>query len=395
MSVVEAPKPQGLVARIIGILTRPRAEWEIIGAEAATTQGLFLRYAVILAAIPALARIVSGLMPRCLFGVCVTPNPMFVIVGAVVSYVLSLVCVFIAGLIIDALAPSFGGEKSQVQAMKVAVYSWTAAWLAGVFLILPWVGLLLSLLGLYSFYLLYTGLGTVMKSPGDRSVVYTIVVVLISIVLYFIVNLIAGSMMTIGALSAGVVPGSQVSGTLHFGDGSVDLGKLQRSAQAAADQMKAQQSGGPGKVDAVDPEKLKALLPDTVGGAPRTDVTASSAGAAGFGASDAEATYQKGDVRVTVKVTDLAAAGSFAAMAGAMHVQTDRQTPTGYEKVSTVNGQLITEKYDNQARSGEYTVIVANRFSIDADGSGIDMQALKAAVAAVGPDRLAALAPHS
>src|SRR5471030_2871435 len=145
MSVVEAPKSQGLFARVTNILMRPRAEWEVIGAEPATTPGLFFGYAAILAAIPAIARVISGLTPHCFFAVCYTPNPIFVVVGAVVYYALGLAGVFVIGLIIEALAPSFGGEKNQIQAMKVAVYSWTAGWLAGVFVIIPWVGVLLSL----------------------------------------------------------------------------------------------------------------------------------------------------------------------------------------------------------------------------------------------------------
>src|ERR1700679_1703987 len=125
MSVVETPKTQGLFARAINILLRPRAEWNVIAPERATTQGLILGYAAILAAIPAIAQAVHGLMPRCFFTVCYTPNPVFAVVSAVLYYVLSLVSVFLIGLIIDALAPSFGAEKDPVQAMKVAVYSWT------------------------------------------------------------------------------------------------------------------------------------------------------------------------------------------------------------------------------------------------------------------------------
>ena len=143
---------------------------------------------------------------------------------------------------------------------------------------------------------------------------------------------------------------------------------------------------------ALDPDKLKSLLPDNVAGAPRTEISGASAGAGGIGGSNAEATYQQGDARVTVTVTDLAAMGSFAAMAGAVNVQSDKETATGYEKVSTINGRLTTERYDSPSKSGEYSVVVANRFNVSAEGSGVSMDALKAAVAAVGPDRLEGLA---
>jgi hypothetical protein len=111
-----------------------------------------------------------------------------------------------------------------------------------------------------------------------------------------------------------------------------------------------------------------------------------------MGGSDAEATYQNGDAHITLRVADIAAAGGLAAMAGAVTVNEDRETATSYEKVQTVNGRLITEKYDKQDKSGSYSVMVGGRFIISADGNGVPIDTLKAAVAAVGPDRLEALA---
>lgn len=399
MSVVEAPRSQGLFARVINMLVRPRAEWEVIGPEHATTPGLMLGYAAILAAVPAIARLISGLMPHCILVVCYTRNPTWVVVSAVVYYLLSLASVFIVGLIIDALATSFGAEKNAVQAMKVAVYSWTAAWLAGIFLIIPWIGWLLSLAGLYSLYLLYLGLKQVMKSPDDKAIIYTVVVVVLAFVVYFVAAVITAPLAMIGAMSgsggvlAAGAPG-QISGTVRLGNGaSLDLGKLQSATRQAEQQIRdSQTAAANGKINAVDPNILKGLLPDSVAGAPRTEITAVSAGAAGMGGSDAEATYQNGDAHITLKVADIAAAGGLAALAGAVSVNEDRQTTTGYEKVQTINGRLTTERYDNQDKSGEYSIMVGSRFLISAEGSGVSMDALKAAVAAVGPDRLEALA---
>jgi hypothetical protein len=394
MTVVEGPRSKGLIARAQNILLRPKAEWEVIGAESATTQSLFTGYAMILAALPALARLIWGFMPHCFFAVCVTTNPIFSVVSAVVYYAASLIGVFVIGLIIDALAPSFDGQKNQVQAMKVAVYSYTAAWLAGVFIIVPIVGFPLTLLGLYSLYLLYSGLPKLMKSPEDKSLGYTVVVVLVAIVVFVVVGAVASTVAAMGAVGGGMMnPGVRVGGMVHYGSTTVDVGKLQAAAQQIEAQAKAAQSGdGSGKVVAVDPQKLEGLLPNAIAGAPRTGLSATTAGAAGFAGSNAEATYEKGDAHITLTVTDLASAGGLAALAGAVNVQSDRQTATGYEKVSTVNGRLTTEKYDNQAKSGEYSVMVANRFNVSAQGSGVSIDDLKGAVAAVGPDRLEALA---
>ena len=122
--------PQSLIARVQGILLTPAAEWDRIEPEAATVQGLFIGYAAILAAIPAIATLLGYL----LF------NRLFLIVGviaAVASYAINLAVVFLVGFVIDALAPSFGAQKNLVQAMKLSVYSFTAVWVAGVVGFIP------------------------------------------------------------------------------------------------------------------------------------------------------------------------------------------------------------------------------------------------------------------
>ncbi|SJM51246.1 probable membrane protein YPO2362 [Brevundimonas diminuta 3F5N] len=175
-----------LVSRAKYILTRPKFEWPVIDAESASIKGLFTSYAVILAAIPAVATIVGQIA----FGHRGLVGPLL---GGALSYVLSLVSVYVLGLIIDALAPTFGGTKNPVKAMQVAVYSMTAAWVAGVLNVLPMLAWLAGLLGLYGFYLMYLGLPTLMKTAADKALGYTIVVVVAAIILNAIVFAIVGA----------------------------------------------------------------------------------------------------------------------------------------------------------------------------------------------------------
>jgi len=175
-----------LVSRVKYILTRPKFEWPVIDAESASIKGLFTSYAVILAAIPAVATIVGQIA----FGHRGLVGP---VLAGVLSYVLSLLSVYILGMIIDALAPTFGGTKNPVKAMQVAVYSMTAAWVAGVLNVLPMLGWLAGLLGLYGFYLMYLGLPTLMKTAADKALGYTIVVVVAAIILNVIVFAIVGA----------------------------------------------------------------------------------------------------------------------------------------------------------------------------------------------------------
>jgi hypothetical protein len=190
----------GLVDRVKAILITPQKEWPVIEAESATPASLYTGYIIPLAAIPA----VAGFVGMTMLGVRVLGMSIKVpmstgLTNAVVVYVLALVGVFVLALIIDALAPSFGGQKSQIQALKLAAYSSTASWLSGIFLIIPALSIL-SIVGIYSLYLLYLGLPVMMKSPPDKSVAYTVVVILVAIVIYAVFGVIAGRVSGYGAI---------------------------------------------------------------------------------------------------------------------------------------------------------------------------------------------------
>ncbi|MFO1012558.1 MAG: Yip1 family protein [Caulobacteraceae bacterium] len=178
MSVVEGgPNPAGIIARAQGILLKPNEEWDKIAAEPATIQSLFVGYAAILAALPALTGLLGGLI--------FMHNIFAGLATALVGYALGLGAVFALGYIADALAPSFGAEKNLIQAMKLVVYSWTATWVAGILSFIPVLGGLISLVGFgYGCYLLYLGVPKVMKAPADKAVTYTVVIIVAGIVLY-------------------------------------------------------------------------------------------------------------------------------------------------------------------------------------------------------------------
>lgn len=186
-----------LVDRVKNILLQPKAEWEAIAAESTPTGELYTGYIMPLAAIGPAASIVGmslvGIsMPFMgTFRVPLTSS----IAQAVTSYVLTLVGVFVIALIIDALAPSFGGEKNQAQALKVAAYASTPSWVAGIVLILPMLGILSLLAALYGLYLLYLGLPLLMKAPPEKALGYTAVVVVVAIIVMAVIGGVSGVFM--------------------------------------------------------------------------------------------------------------------------------------------------------------------------------------------------------
>lgn len=184
-----------LLDRVKNILLTPREEWQVIDAETTTPAQLYKEYIVPLAAVGPVASAIGALaFGYRAFGMSYRPPVGTVLSSAIVTYLLTLGGVYVLALIIDALAPHFGGTSNQIQALKVAAYSSTASWVAGIFGLIPPLGWL-GILGLYSLYLLYLGLPVLMKAPADKAAGYTGVVVIAAIVLFLVIGLVAGTFM--------------------------------------------------------------------------------------------------------------------------------------------------------------------------------------------------------
>jgi hypothetical protein len=174
------------------ILLHPKQEWRVIEGEPETVGGLYRRYIVPLAAIGPAAAIIG----MSVFGLRVPFVGRYrmpfgsALASGIVRYVLALVGVFVLAVIIDALAPRFGGTSNRIQALKLAAYGSTAAWLAGAFALVPPLAIL-GVLGLYSLYLLYLGLPILMKAPEEKAGVYTAAVVAAAIVVFVVFGWIA------------------------------------------------------------------------------------------------------------------------------------------------------------------------------------------------------------
>jgi hypothetical protein len=177
-----------LVDRVKKILLQPNDEWAVIASELSDTGTLYRTYIIPLAAIAP----VCGAIGWSLFGIslpftgAVRLPVTTALTNAAIMYGLALVGVFLFAVIIDALAPSFGGQKNQVQALKVAAYASTASWVGGVFTLVPALSIIALVSSLYSLYLLYAGLSPLMKSPRDKAVPYAIVIILVGIVLFVV-----------------------------------------------------------------------------------------------------------------------------------------------------------------------------------------------------------------
>jgi hypothetical protein len=187
-----------LIDRVKNMLLTPKTEWPVIAGETTTVQSLYVGYILILAAIGPIAMALR----LGLFGMGIGV--------AVISYIVALIMVYLLAWIVDALAPTFGGEKNFIRSLQLTAYSFTAAWVAGVFHLIPFVGGLLALAAvIYSFYTFYLGAPVLRKCSQEKAAGYTIVIVLCAIVLGAVLSyvlyssLMGGGMMGAGTMGLG------------------------------------------------------------------------------------------------------------------------------------------------------------------------------------------------
>ena len=178
-----------LALRVQGILLKPREEWIKIKEEFfPLISQLFSSYVLILAAVPP----VIGFLANLLYGGFRKPysgwswnvagkNLLFFIV----TYIFSLIVVYIIGRIINVLAPIFSSRRSNLNSLKLAIYSLTPSWIGGVLYLVPRTGWILrDLVALYGIYILYSGFAaSLMETPKEKVLKYLIVSGILAIVL--------------------------------------------------------------------------------------------------------------------------------------------------------------------------------------------------------------------
>ena len=177
-----------IVRRLPAVLFQPKDEWAKIKAEPATAAGLFASYAMVLAAIPAVFQF--------LYRVLVERLPMIghwpvvrALASAVVTYVLSLATVYLFALIVNGLAPSFASARNLTAAMKLAVYSMTPGWVAGILNVVPGLSPLVILANLYGIYVLYLGFDApMMETPKDKVPAYLGISFVVAVALFIVLG---------------------------------------------------------------------------------------------------------------------------------------------------------------------------------------------------------------
>ena len=404
-----------IIQRAKNICLSPSTEWPVIAEEQTPAANLVTKYVVPLAAIGAVAGLIGGsIIGRTIPFVGTYRVPILTgLAAAAFTFVMAIIGVVVLAVIINFLAPTFGGTKNSGQALKVAVYSYTPAWIAGALNILPLLGMLALLAALYGLYLLYLGLPRLMKCPQEKAIGYTVVVVICAVVISIVFAVVGGTVvgagMLAGSLGGGVARG--LGGEEVKYDKNSPLGKLQSFADKLDESSKKMETaakagdqkgeaaaameglgtllGGGTRVEPLSLEQLKPFVPETLAGLSKSSSNAERNGIAGLMVAMATATYgDDSDKSVTLEITDTGGVSGVMSLAGWANLQGEQDDEQQYERTTKADGRIVHELRSKNGGENEYSVVLGDRFVVSAKSRAVDLNGLKAAVGSVDLARL-------
>jgi hypothetical protein len=239
------------------------------------------------------------------------------------------------------------------------------------------------------------------------------VVVICAIVVMVILGSIAGVVGGIGLGASRLAEGIGSPASSIAASSTVSPGLNQMSAQinAAAQQMEAAQksgdtqgqvaaatsviaaaTGGGVEVTPIDQNVLKGLLPDTLGGMARTSFEATKGGVGALQISKAQAHYGNDQgSNIELSITDMGGTRMLGVFAAWASVEEDKESDTGYEKMGKVDGRPVHQRFEKSGPHSDYETLIGGRFMVEANGSKVDMDTVRQAVASLDLAKLEAL----
>lgn len=170
---------------------------------------------------------------------------------------------------------------------------------------------------------------------------------------------------------------------------------MNQMMQAVQSMMAANTNAAP----TIDFRELKALLPADLPGMKRVNASGEKNSAMGITISHAIGEYQS-DAGGSINIEFSDMGGMANNMLGMLQtswtsVEIDRESDTGYEKTTELNGNKAYEKYDGEDKRGELQVIVNKRILVKLEGDNISMDELKAAIGKIDLAKLGELQPKA
>lgn len=364
------------------LLLRPHALWAHVAQADLSVRDLMLRYVLPFAAIgPISAAIGAEWLGIEIHGAFFHPPLVQGLLAALGMWIANILIVLALAQAIKAFAGVFDADQRYRQALKLATFASLPGWIAGVVLVASGLWPVVAAVNIYAAYLIARGVGPVTGARKDCAVIYGTLIIAIFALLLGVASIATIQMRRATLIpKVGEIPAGRVSAR---GIGSLDLTKAREALRALHGD-----GGGP-QAPASSPEELQALLPsELASGFTRIEASNDTLSVGGFTGSTAKGLYARGDNRITLEVSDAVAAKG---LIDAVTLKGGRSSNAGYEKHGMVDGRMTVEKYDRPSHTGDYAVVIAGRYIVQARGRA-DIGTLKAAAEAVDWTRLEAMA---
>jgi MFS family permease len=359
-----------LIERARNILMQPSEEWRRIAAETTPIAALVTGYLLPLVAATIVAGLLGSLLMSGFFLGAGALVPM--LIGAAAQIVIMIASILLWGVLINALAPSFGSEKNRDNAFRLAIYSATAALVAGLTLLLPVLAFLAVIAGaIYSAILLNLGLPSMMRTPEEKRVPFVLTLVGIALVAGLLMSITYSNVMAAARPALSEAFRQDAPAAAPTSSGVAELTELQKQML---------QGGG----TTADPARVLEQMPPSL---PGGFALASSTSASNMGVSQAEGVYRSSDAELRLTVMQAGAADALAAATAGMNMQESSQSGDGYARRQTIDGRIYYERVSNADGSASYSVI-GRGVAVTAAGTNITLDEARAAVETIGVRRL-------
>jgi len=209
-----------LIARAKGVLTDPKGIWSEIKSESRGVGEIYKSYVIPLVLIGLLCGFIGmQIFGLGIAGISIRPPFLSSLWTQAIMFGVMLANLYIAAFVLSKMAPNFGGSGDFLLSFKLAAYSWTAAFIASIFGILPWLGFFAALVGMiYVVYTFFQGITPMLAVPTEKRIPFCLVSLLINFVAIFAFNFLV---MTI-------IPGTYSPDmTIQTPEGEVDLKKFE------------------------------------------------------------------------------------------------------------------------------------------------------------------------
>jgi len=177
--------------RIVYLIIRPTAEWDLIAGEKTSVDALLRHYILPLALFAPVATVIGmKTFDRTwdpVHGYSVPADQ--ILAAGTATYFTTIGSIFVLAAIFFAIAPMFGARRDYLAALKVATYGAIPVMLAGATLLLPAMAIVAIVGVCHSLFLLWIGVHRVLNVPSGAQAEF----VGISIVLLAFMSVLVGA----------------------------------------------------------------------------------------------------------------------------------------------------------------------------------------------------------